>query len=259
MKSILLSTVAAIGFVTAAAAADLPARTAPAPLVPVAPVFTWSGFYVGVHGGYIRNDSEARLIGDGGGVLAGARTAGAIPTRRSLDSDGLAFGGQVGANAQFGQFVVGIEADIAYTDIGRSRTVTLGPGVFPALTTTVSSDIEYLGTVRGRVGIALNQLLFFGPTLIYATGGLAYGEVDNRVSITGLPAAVVGGSSDTEFGYAVGFGTESRLTNNISLMSDTIYYDLGRQTVTAASAAGSARYRFHNDGWLSRIGLNFRF
>jgi outer membrane immunogenic protein len=262
MKSILLSTIAALSFATAAVAADLPARTAPAPVVPVAPVFTWSGFYVGVHGGYIRNDSDARLVGNGAGLLTGAGTAGVLPTRRGLDSDGLAFGGQVGANAQFGQFVVGIEADIAYTDIGRTRAVTLGPVVgFPtAITTAVGSDIEYLGTVRGRLGFAVDQLLFFGPTLIYVTGGLAYGEVDNRVAITSPGFAdVVGRRSDTEVGYALGFGTESRLTNNLSLMSDTIYYDLGRQTVTAASATRAATYRFQNDGWVSRIGLNFRF
>jgi outer membrane immunogenic protein len=264
VKSILLSTAALLGFATVAGAADLPARTPPPPVVAVAPVFTWTGFYAGIHGGYISNDSEARLIGDGAGLLAGAGTAGAIPTRRGLDSDGFAFGGQVGYNVQFGQFVAGIEADIAYTDVGRRRSITLGPVVgFPvATTTTLGSDVEYLGTVRGRLGVAVDQLLFFGPTYIFVTGGLAYGGVDNRVRIAAPFAAdVVGGRSDTELGYTLGFGTESRLTQNISLVSDTLYYDLGRQTVTATNAAGtaSASYRFQNDGWLSRIGLNFRF
>jgi outer membrane immunogenic protein len=263
VKSILLSAAALLGFATVADAADLPARTPPPPVVAVAPVFTWTGFYAGIHGGYISNDSEARLIGDGAGLLAGAGTAGAIPTRQGLDSHGFAFGGQVGYNVQFGQFVAGIEADIAYTDLGRRRSITLGPVPgFAVATTTLSSDIDYIGTVRGRIGVAVDQLLFFGPTYIFATGGLAYGGVNNRVFIdTPRIGDVIGRRDDTELGYTIGFGTESRLTQNISLVSDTLYYDLGRQTVTATNAAGTAAasYRFQNDGWLSRIGLNVRF
>ncbi|HEV2603258.1 MAG TPA: porin family protein, partial [Microvirga sp.] len=69
MKKLLLSSVALIGFASVAVAADLPARTmAPAPLPVVAPVFTWTGFYAGVHGGYIGHDSSGTLVAVGAGT-----------------------------------------------------------------------------------------------------------------------------------------------------------------------------------------------
>jgi outer membrane immunogenic protein len=58
----------------------------------------------------------------------------------------------------------------------------------------------------------------------------------------------------------VGGGTESAITNNISIKTETVYYNLEDETVTTNVIAGSrARYRFENDGWISKVGLNVRF
>ena len=110
MKNILLSTVALVGFTAGAMAADLPVRAAPPPMpVAVAPIFTWTGFYVGVNGGVAfqddNNDRRRRGVvgrgnrGNGGG-----------------DDSSILGGAQIGYNMQFGMFVAGVEADAQAID-----------------------------------------------------------------------------------------------------------------------------------------------
>ncbi len=157
MKKILLASVALFGFAGAASAADLPARAAPpAPIVAAAPIFTWTGFYVGVNAGYGWNDS-----GDGDIVFEGAAIAG-----DSDDDGGFVGGGQIGYNYQIGSFVVGVEGDLQYADFGGVN-YDFGPlGIYED-----DSD-DWFGTVRARAGVA------FDRALIYATGGFAF--TDNR-------------------------------------------------------------------------------
>src|SRR4051794_41448708 len=144
MKKLLLSSVALFGLSTAALAADLPRRqyVAPPPIVAV-PVFTWTGFYVGVNAGYgfsDRNKDDNNFFntfafgGTGfstlttGGALApvvpvtGINTFGFTDTNRNRD--GFVGGGQIGYNYQFTPgtgFVVGVEADIQWADFNRRR------------------------------------------------------------------------------------------------------------------------------------------
>ncbi len=156
MKKILLSTVALLSLSAGAMAADLPARRmAPAPFVAAVPVFTWTGFYVGVNAGigFYNNDADDIVFG-GGTWLADS------------DDDASFIGGaQIGYNYQIGSFVVGVEGDLQWADFGGT-TYT-----FDGTTVTADSD-DWFGTVRGRVGVA------FDRALIYATGGWAF--TDNR-------------------------------------------------------------------------------
>ncbi|MFD2228288.1 outer membrane protein, partial [Microvirga arabica] len=103
MKKILLASVALFGFAGAAAAADLPVRSAPpAPIIAAAPIFTWTGFYVGVNAGYgwSNDDFDSVDLAD------------------EDDDGGFVGGAQVGYNYQIGSFVVGLEGDIQYADFG---------------------------------------------------------------------------------------------------------------------------------------------
>jgi outer membrane immunogenic protein len=151
MKKILLASVALFGFAGAASAADLPTRAAPpAPVFAAAPVFTWTGFYVGVNAGYgWSNDDfdafDAADIDDDGGFVGGA---------------------QVGYNYQIGSFVVGLEGDIQYADFGAE-------GAFDFDRDGDDDRFEssdWFGTVRARAGVA------FDRALIYATGGFAFAD-----------------------------------------------------------------------------------
>jgi outer membrane immunogenic protein len=149
MKKILLASVALFGFAGAAAAADLPMRAAPpAPIIAAAPIFTWTGFYVGVNAGYGWSDDDFDSV-----ALA------------DDDNDGGFIGGaQVGYNYQIGSFVVGLEGDIQYADFGREGAFVVGGVTYDV------DNSDWFGTARARAGVA------FGQALIYATGGFAFAD-----------------------------------------------------------------------------------
>jgi outer membrane immunogenic protein len=153
MKKILLSSVALLGLASGAMAADLPSRRAPAPIIAAVPVFTWTGFYVGVNAGYGWNTNDSITVG---GV------------RFDLDDEGGFVGGaQAGYNYQIGSFVVGLEGDIQYADFG-------GDDRFDFDNDGIADDdfnnSDWFGTVRARAGVA------FDRALIYATGGFAFAD-----------------------------------------------------------------------------------
>jgi len=147
MKKVLLAALMA-GVASSAMAADLPTRKAPpAPQVYSAPpVFSWTGFYVGVNGGW------------GGGT--GGKDFGNV-------SGGLV-GGTVGYNYQIGQFVVGLEGDWDWADLTKSGTNNFG---------YYKNKADDLVTVRARAGYAIDR------ALLYVTGG--YAGVDDKISLPG--------------------------------------------------------------------------
>lgn len=261
LTKIILSSAALIALTGVTAAADLPARMAPPVYAPPPlPTFTWTGAYFGVNAGYAFDHQ---------GKFRTQETLAATTVRsQELTSDGFTGGGQVGYNYQFGAgsgIVVGIEADASYTDLDRSRTIAYpfdAPTSLFATTTTYRSGLDYLGTVRGRVGYAFNQFM------IYGTGGLAFGSVDNRVTVAGIGA---GQSDSTETGLAYGGGVEYALptgsflnffkSSAVTMKAEYIHYDLGRTNVVVRTPGGAnfATARVSNDGDLARLGLNYKF
>jgi len=167
MKTRLFSLLAATAFsvagLTAASAADLPSRVAPAPIYTPVPIFTWTGFYVGVNAGIGFNNSD-----DGDLVFGG------VPIIGDSDDDaGFVGGAQVGYNYQIGSFVVGLEADIQYADFGGVN-YDFGPfGIYE------NNNDDWFGTVRARAGFA------FDRALIYATGGWAFTDDRNGWTLGG--------------------------------------------------------------------------
>ncbi|MEX2127590.1 MAG: outer membrane protein [Xanthobacteraceae bacterium] len=207
----------------AAFAADMPVRR---PLPPQATVkapppllFDWSGFYAGVHGGY----GWGRSSFDYPGAPSG-----------SFDADGWLLGGVVGVNYQAGQTVLGLEADLNWTDLSGSTACVTG------ICQTTNS---WLGTVRGRLGYAADR---FMP---YVTGGVAFGDVEANV-----PG--VGKASDTRVGWTAGVGAEYALSERMSWKTEYLYVDLGKFNCGAA-CAGPANVDFK--AHIVRTGLNLRF
>jgi outer membrane immunogenic protein len=223
MKRVLLSGVALLTLVGSAAAADIPRRVErAAPPVPyVAPMYNWTGFYVGINGGG----------GFGTGSLSGR------PSTGDFDTSGGLVGGTAGYNWQSNQIVWGLETDIDWSNIEGSRTCRGG------LHCEVRN--EWLGTVRGRVGYAMDRWM---P---YVTGGLAYGDVNARV--TGFP-----GRSDTRTGWTVGGGVEFALWAPWTAKVEYLYVDLGDFACgrsCGAAAPDNVEFRSH----IVRAGLNYRF
>ena len=157
MKKFLLGTVAlvALAVVTPAAAADMGARMPMKAPPMMEPVWNWTGFYIGVNGGYGWGSSRWDLLP--GGASEG-----------SHKPDGGTVGGQIGYNWQFGGWVVGLEAQGNWADFKGSNVSV----IFPA--STNSTSIDAFGLFTGKVGYAWNNVL------LYAKGGAAVQSVDYR-------------------------------------------------------------------------------
>lgn len=251
--------VAASLMVHTAMAADLPSPATPLP-APILPLFTWTGFHLGVNAGYAtRRD---RLDGDVPDLDAVLPGAGKLALRQS--SDGFTGGGQLGYDYQFESgrgVVVGIEADFDYTDLDRTTAIALPPGV--PLRASYTSRLEELGTLRGRAGYA------FGRVLVYGTGGFAFGEALRAASLTAGDATIARTAiDDLDMGYAVGGGVEyalpatllsATLPGSVTLRGEYIHYDLAQRSTPLSLFGQNTVVRMHNEGDLGRFGVNYRF
>ncbi len=214
MKKILLASTVLAGLTAAASAADLPRRAAPPPVFTPVPVFTWTGFYAGFNAGYGFGTSDSNrgtLVAVPGSYgLTTAAGPNLIAFQGERSADGFVGGGQIGYNWQLtpgSGVVIGIEADAQYVDFGRDRNrfaiapvgAVQAPGAL-IFNPNGLTGLDYFGTVRGRLGYA------FDRTLVYATGGFAYGSGGGRDF--GLPNA---SRDEFQTGYAVGGGIEYAL------------------------------------------------
>ena len=250
--SIIAATLASGAMLIAASAhaADIPASSPPPPPIPVAapPIFTWTGFYLGVNGGWGTGRRNVSF-----GVVPSAFN----PNIARLTPSGGIIGLQGGYNWQTGPLVVGLETDFQATGM-RDRfgpTALAGGG-----TATGSSRLNWYGTVRGRVGYAFNR------TLLFATGGLAYGSVRNRLTSTDGAAntfSTVAGK--TRVGWTLGAGVEHAFTNNWTAKLEYGYVDFGRTTQSAAvfnagvATGAVATTRNRNNFHTIRAGINYKF
>ncbi len=241
MKKILLASVALVAFASAASAADLPSRVVkPAPYIPVAPAFTWTGFYVGVNAGYAFSNSD-KITNSGNA----AYNALGVPSF-SASRDGFIGGAQAGYNYQINpQFVVGLETDIQYTDLKKTGVDVFGD--------RARVETNYLGTVRGRIGFVPMD-----RTLLYVTGGLAYGDTKLSASTTGFPG-LTGSKRDTAAGWTLGGGVEYAFTQNVTAKVEYLYYDLGDTKLSVNDGVRAATYKAENQGSIVRAGINYKF
>jgi outer membrane immunogenic protein len=220
-RTFLLSTAAIVVLGSSAAfAADLPVRTEPPVYVPPPPIFTWTGFYIGGQVGYQwanRTGSGDILPIDGGGIFV---------TDPGLTPRGVVGGGHAGFNYQgifptWSQLVLGIEVDAEGTGVRNSA-------VDPSGLLQASTRIPVQGSVRGRLGLAWDR------ALIYATGGLAIGEI--RASLTNLSTGFSDSASATRIGWTVGGGVDYAITNNWSVGAEYRYTSFG--TITNVDVNG---------------------
>lgn len=268
MKKFILSAAVVPLFSFAAYAADLPnTKGPPAFAPPPPPAFAWTGFYVGINGGWIgsMDDGITNTGTDTGAAGVGsALAAGGIPRSISLSSDGGLVGGTAGYNWQFNSsFVAGFEGDIDWVDAGRSASV--GPITalgFRPLTTYASRSLDWLGTLRGRIGFTPTD-----PVLIYATGGLAVGEPSlgiGAVSTGGAPPLNAFSTTATlKVGWTIGGGVEWKFAPQLSVKAEYLYADLGyvNSTINYAYGANTSSLTAHirETYSIARVGLNYTF
>jgi outer membrane immunogenic protein len=261
-----------------AGAADLPVKAPPLP----AAVATWTGFYVGANigGGWQKADTT---LSPTNGALAGtfdlAFANGVIPAASSQDSSGVLGGITLGYSLQRGAFVLGLEGDVMGTRLDATSTTTT-PNVVPfntqLITISTTTNTDWLATLRGRIGGVL-----IADTLLYATGGVAVGQVNGATSITpggtvgGVPSSCAiaafcsaGAASSTQVGWTAGIGAERMFARRLSAKIEYLHYDLGTLSYTVnetspgfPALAGTANVNISTriTGDIVRAGLNWRF
>jgi outer membrane immunogenic protein len=188
---------AAVVIATSASAADLGRRVAPVIAAP-APVYNWSGLYVGVHGGGAWADTDSTFQSG-------------LDSDADFDLDGAVLGAQIGYNFLVTpNILLGIEADAAWGNINGREVVAFGP-------TEVTQSLDSLGSVRARLGFVQ------GPWLFYATGGWAWANGER----TAFGPLVDDSDSANFSGWTVGAGVEVALSQKLSVKAEYKYYDFG--------------------------------
>ena len=224
MRRVLLTSISLLAFAaTAAVAADLP-RSMPAKAPAYVPVgYNWTGFYLGINGGYGWGSSGWSLV----------------PGTRIEPSGGL-FGGTVGYNIQTGMIVLGVEGDFDWS--GLSGSVSCAAGL--AICETSS---DWLATFRGRIGYS------FDRWMPYVTGGGAFADVKATASAPLLGAAL--SSSSTQAGWTLGGGIEFAFMSNWTAKVEYLHVDLGSFDTGPVPIVNNVNVRQD----IVRAGLNYRF
>jgi outer membrane immunogenic protein len=182
-----------------------------------APIGLWrTGFYAGLNagGGWTFDSGQPRCF-DPSRVENGPRCQNVIPN--TANGSGFIGGGQIGYNWQVNPtWVAGLETDFQGSTLGGSATVGgpfgfFGGGVATTTATfTANEKLDWLGTVRGRLGFAI------GRSLLYTTGGLAYGQVALNTNFVGPAFNFRASTTVTKVGWIAGIGTEGVFAGNWS-------------------------------------------
>ncbi|MFY9655824.1 MAG: outer membrane beta-barrel protein [Methylocystis sp.] len=277
-----------------ASAADLLPSTKAPPVVAPAP-FTWTGFYVGSNFTYTWTDDRwidvaSANVFDGTRFRWGAPSALGATGVAGARFDGFLSGISAGYNWEFADRVVGgFESDIAGAGVrggGGIDNILANPtsgilanfaraGRYVVTGSKLDRNLEYLGTIRVRLGYAFTPKL-----LTYATGGFAYGGVNESVTIGQnltpsllLSNTAKGNVFENRIGWTAGAGLEYALTPSLSAKLEYLYYDLGSIGMTNASISPLAFRGFllgrqvtdasaawtRYDGHSVRVGANYRF
>jgi len=274
MKKTLVA--AAAAFAMASGAMTTQASAADLEFMPPPPVFqpAWAGFYVGGHVGYGEADADVEIDLDYFDSIEPGLEDDSYSFSSDLSSDGLIGGVQGGYNWQFNSLVFGIEGDISFTDWSQKSVVFDSEDVvdigFSGLVDeeafgNASVEIDFLASVRGRLGMAFDNFL------IYGTGGVAWADADARARVEIDDELVTtewtGKESFDDIGFVVGGGMAWMVIpqtfsvgieglyyffdESKTLIDDTIPYDDGELDVRATASL--------DDAWVIRARGDFHF
>lgn len=205
-------------------AADLPRAAYKAPVYS-AP-FSWSGFYIGINGGYGWGKSKWTIVGTG------------LSTGDYNTTGGL-IGGTIGYNLQSGSLVWGLEGDLDASWIKGTDTPTCGtPGC--------ETKNSWFGTARGRIGYAWDRFMPF------ITGGAAFGDIK-------MTTPVATSQTTTNVGWTLGGGVEYAFMGPWSTKIEYLYADLGKGKCDAGACGGGTSFESPLKVNIVRLGVNYRF
>lgn len=229
-----VTVLAALTCAGSAVAADLPTtKSVPAYAPPALPM--WTGFYVGVYGGFGAGDLSNRSVQVTPPPFAGPPPAVTVIDGSASMGGGLA-GGTIGYNYQFGNYVAGFEVDGGWGDVrarNNAATTTIAFGAAVPNYASSSIGLDWLGTARVRLGYAM------GNFLPYVTGGLAVGGLSSSTATSAFvfgPFMAIGREtgSTTSVGWAAGAGFEYMINPSWSVKAEYMYTQLGSVTSLGA-------------------------
>jgi outer membrane immunogenic protein len=261
------------------------------------PRFNWTGFYIGGNAGAGWLSADAHLFGDrnslqcfitGGPFCNADLTPPPVPPSFNLDDTNFLGGVQAGYNQQFARLLLGVEGDFSWgslEDTRSSTNIVEFRGFIPEIpfTTKISSELDWLATVRGKFGALATPRL-----LLYMTAGVAFGEINQKLQLaTGkqpLASAIfiggAGGSffgcnvpsvclaglnSETSVGWTVGGGFEFALSPRLSLKGEYLFVELGNESVKATPGPSLSppdvflASRTDFEVQVARVGVNYKF
>ncbi len=242
MKSFLLASVgivALVGMAAPASAADMAVKARP-PAPVIAPIYDWTGFYIGANGGWGQTRNCWDFLDAGGfAVASGCRDR----------SGGLA-GGQIGYRWQMSQWVFGLEAQGDWADLSNTRVSLFDP----FFSTRVQTD--GIGLFTGQIGYAWNAALF------YVKGGAAV--TSNRFSILETFSGIeLASASSTRWGGTIGVGFEYGFAPNWSFGVEYNHLFMGDANNSFSGltpvAAAFVNNRISQDVDMVTVRLNYRF
>jgi outer membrane immunogenic protein len=236
MRRLILVSLATAGVACSqmALAADIPPGPPPAapyyrPAPP--PIFTWSGFYLGLHAGgaFGKKEWSDPVFGSFG----------------SHDVSGAIVGGQLGFNVQAAWAVFGVEVDASWAGLKGSHNPLAIPGI------TAETKVDFLGTIAGRAGVA------FDMALLYLKAGGAWAHDKYDITLAGVTGA---NASETRFGWMIGAGLEYAFAPNWSAKIEYNYLDFGNKSVTFTGIGGLTGATDINQNInIVKAGFNYRF
>lgn len=240
--------------------ADLPRKAPAAP--PPPPPFSWTGFYVGIHAGgaWTSGDSNFNPLPD---PVSWNRSPETFDLSRSSGLVGV----HLGYNWQFApQWVVGIEGDWSWTNNSTSEFVntrnSAGVAFAPASPAVMSRDLDWLASIRARLGFLVTPNLF-----LYGTGGAAFGHVNYNATLSSVPPGTVWAVDfdKTGTGWVVGGGVEWHWASNWLLRAEYLFYRLPSETAIATGNPNNfpgftIQYNWNDiDVNVVRAGLSYKF
>jgi outer membrane immunogenic protein len=217
--------------------------------------YDWSGLHVGITGGGIFDGHDASFAF----VNIDPADQVGLPHSAALTSNGGLVGGEIGYDIQMGAWVVGVEGDVSWTNFGDNATTIIPSDPTtgrPQLTFATNYQMDWISTVRGRIGIPFDHFL------IYGTGGLAFADVSMNQTVTVGNFGQLAGSTDkTKTGWTLGGGAEYAICDNITLKAEALWFDLGNVSLRATNPNfdGALDVEQKVEGVIARGGVGYKF
>jgi outer membrane immunogenic protein len=205
----------------------------------------WSGFYIGATAGYSGTDVAGRYDSDNGGNTSflGADEGGPL----KFKINGLTGGLETGYNWQHESLVLGIEGDANFVD--------WSDGITNDGNERVSAKTNFVGTLRGRAGYAIDTVLLYG------TAGLSLSHTKYTANDNVTTGTDIGSMRLNGIGFVAGGGVEFAVNENWSLKGEGLYFFDGKKKSAGSLTTDSDSDDFAQlkNGYIIRAGINYKF